>query len=69
MMCRARLLTLAALLCGASALQLPTQLSRRSALGLLPLAGVAPLLLAPVLASARVKEGAADDYLARASGG
>ena len=65
MMCARVLLTLAALLCGASALQLPTQLSRRSALGMLPLAGVAPLLLAPALASARVKEGAADDYLVR----
>ena len=61
-------LVLAALLCGASALQLPTQLSRRSALALLPF-GVAPLVFGPTLAQARVKEGAADDYLARASGG
>lgn len=64
----ARRLVLAALLCGASALQLPTQLSRRSALALLPF-GVAPLVFGPTLAQARVKEGAADDYLARASGG
>merc|ERR1719424_254200 len=54
-------LVLAALLCGASALQ-PTQLSRRSALAL----GVAPLVFGPTLAQARVKEGAADEYLARA---
>ena len=63
MMC-ARLHAVAALLCGASALQ-PTQLSRRSTLALLPF-GVAPLVVAPKLAQARVKEGAADDYLARA---
>lgn len=67
-MLAARRLVLAALLCGASALQLPTQLSRRSALALLPF-GVAPLVFGPTLAQARVKEGAADDYLARASGG
>ena len=67
-MLAARRLVLAALLCGASALQLPTQLSRRSALALLPF-GVAPLVAVPTLAQARVKEGAADDYLVIASGG
>ena len=70
MMCGARLLAVAVLLCGASALRPTTriggaaantqQLSRRNALALLP------LVVAPQLAHGRVKEGAAADYLAKA---
>jgi hypothetical protein len=62
-MSRARLVAFAALLCGASALR--PSVSRRSALALLPF-GVAPLAVAPKGAQAKAKEGAADDYLAKA---